>query len=125
VQNTTERPSDTLDLHIYNGAANTYTYYEDNGINFDYEKGVYYKRSISFDPVQKSVTFAKAEGCFISKFRHVRLVLHGFGEEADGYSFLRQISKFDPEKQAGDVEVNKVKVRVVAIEQGEMKISLK
>jgi alpha-glucosidase len=72
-------PTDTLFLHIYKGnITNTFVYYEDDGKSFDYEKGTYYKRNITYDPQQKTIVFDKAEGQFVSKFKTILITLHGF-----------------------------------------------
>ena len=56
IQNTSETPSPVLEIHIYNGKApNTFMYYEDDGITYNYESGQYYRRLISFDPLSKSI----------------------------------------------------------------------
>lgn len=102
VQTTTEMPEDTLVLHIYKGAIpNTYTYYEDDGISFDYEKGNFYKRDINYEPSNNSITLEKTTGQASSKFKYILLVLHGFNKlqqikindqsfilSAAGFSFL-------------------------------------
>ncbi|MEO7264178.1 MAG: TIM-barrel domain-containing protein, partial [Ferruginibacter sp.] len=63
VQSTSDKPTDTLLLHIYKGnVPNSYTFYEDDGKTFDYEKGAYYKRIISYDPANKLISFSVAEG---------------------------------------------------------------
>jgi alpha-glucosidase len=79
VQSTAILPTDTLYLHIYKGnIANTFVYYEDDGKSFDYEKGTFYKRNITYDPQQKTIVFDKAEGQFTSKFKTILITLHGF-----------------------------------------------
>jgi len=79
VQSTTEAPSDTLDLHIYEGStANSFVYYEDDGTSYDYEKGAYYQRTIHFDPVRRMIVLDKPEGQRPTHFGHIRLLLHGF-----------------------------------------------
>ena len=79
IQNTSEKPSDTLDLHVYSGrTANTYLYYEDDGLTYNYEQGAFCKRVISYDPSLRAIVIGKAEGSFTSKFKHIRLVLHNF-----------------------------------------------
>ncbi|HEU4551207.1 MAG TPA: TIM-barrel domain-containing protein [Chitinophaga sp.] len=138
VQNTMQQPADTLMLHIYNGTVkNTFVYYEDDGISFNYEKGAFYKRSITFDPVGKVVEFGKAGGSLPSKFKYVKLLLHGFsGQPAwklngkaipiqeEACSFLHGISKFDPEKSAGSVDADKVSTFVIGNEAGEFSIKM-
>jgi alpha-glucosidase len=79
VQSTAIMPTDTLYLHIYKGnIVNTFVYYEDDGKSFDYEKGTFYKRNITYDPQQKTIVFDKAEGQFTSKFKTILITLHGF-----------------------------------------------
>jgi Alpha-glucosidases, family 31 of glycosyl hydrolases len=76
VQHTGEQPSDTLTLHIYNGAHPTeFNYYEDDGSTYAYEQGQYYRRLIRFDPVNRKITLEKVNG--ISKFNFIKLALHG------------------------------------------------
>jgi alpha-glucosidase len=123
IQSTLEKPNDTLTVHVYNGnVSNAFTYYEDDGISFNYEKGEYHKRTITFDPSRKSITFDKASGNLRSKFKFIKLVLHGFGNTASAsingsqvstknefISFLSPISKFDPQLSAGNVEGSNVR----------------
>ncbi|MES2129811.1 MAG: glycoside hydrolase family 31 protein [Pseudomonadota bacterium] len=81
VQSTSERPADTLALHIYKGdIASSISYYEDDGASFDYQKGAYYQRSISYDPAARSIRFGAVEGKYQSKFGKIEIVLHGFGD---------------------------------------------
>jgi alpha-glucosidase len=79
VQNLSQKPSDTLDVHIYKGQAfNSFSYYEDDGLTYAYEKGEYYKRKIEFNPKDRMVRFNNVEGSLPSKFKKIRLVFHGF-----------------------------------------------
>jgi alpha-glucosidase len=79
VQSTSEAPSDTLDLHIYQGKeANSFVYYEDDGATYAYEKGGFYQRTIHLDPASRTLTLDKPEGQFATRFGHIRLLLHGF-----------------------------------------------
>lgn len=123
VQSTSEKPTDTLTVHVYNGdVANKFVYYEDDGESYAYENGAYYKRAINFNPVSKAITFDKVEGSLASKFKNIKLILHGFNTSAavklngnqttindDFSSFLTPISKFDPQGSTNSVEGEKVK----------------
>lgn len=81
VQSTSDKPTDTLLMHIYKGnTSSTFNYYEDDGKSFRYEQGNYYKRQISFTPANKSINFAPVTGAYKSNFKFIKLVLHGFGE---------------------------------------------
>jgi alpha-glucosidase len=118
VQNTVEKPTNTLNVHIYKGDVNnSFVYYEDDGETYDYEGGAFYKRTISYNAGGKSVTFGKVEGSAASKFKYVRVYLHGFGSGApvkvggkqassktEFVSFISPISKFDPQGVANPVE---------------------
>ncbi len=79
VQSTKEKPSDTLVLHIFNGKqANTYYYYEDAGNNFDYKQDQFYKRQIEFDPINKKIILQSKQGSFVSNYKKIAIILHGF-----------------------------------------------
>jgi alpha-glucosidase len=83
IQSTIEKPSDTLVLHVYKGnAASVFDYYEDDGESYRYEQEDFYKRSIRFDPAAKSITLDKPTGNRSSRYRFIRLALHGFKETA-------------------------------------------
>ena len=79
VQSTAEAPTDTLSIHVYQGdAPGSFTYYEDDGNTFGYQKGQFYKRTLRYDPVARTVTLEAAEGSSPSRFHRLRLLLHGF-----------------------------------------------
>ncbi|MCX6306910.1 MAG: glycoside hydrolase family 31 protein [Bacteroidetes bacterium] len=81
IQFTAQKPDPTLDVHVYNGdKPNSFIYYEDDGLTYQFETGQYFQRTITFDPVKKQIIFSKAEGNFVSKFTSIRIVLHSFGE---------------------------------------------
>ena len=114
VQSTAFAPADTLVLHIYKGSANnSYVYYEDDGRSFENEKGMFYKRTISYNALENTLRIEKAEGQAVSKFNHIALVLHGFDNlqniKVDGTNtnlqktttfLLSPITKFDPQGAA-------------------------
>lgn len=78
-QSTAAKGDGILQLHIWNGKeANEFLYYEDDGASYDYEQGVYYKRTIRFDPKKKQVNLSEVEGTFQSKYQQISLELHGF-----------------------------------------------
>lgn len=78
-QSAKEKPSDVLFVHVYNGKQNNdFVYYEDDGKTLDYQKNNFYKRTIQFDPANKMLKFSKAEGNYVSHFKKIKLILHGF-----------------------------------------------
>jgi len=79
IESTAQKPTDTLTLHVYNGTEiHNFVYYEDDGESFQYQTGAFYKRTIAFNPVTKTIDFSKAEGSFTSKFKFVKIIFHGF-----------------------------------------------
>lgn len=127
VQSTKQKPSDTLFVHIYNGNnSNTFVYYEDAGDGFEYQKGSYLERNITFNPHLKQVKFEQADGGFESKFKVLQCYFHGFGDEIshslinnqtvtvgkvtvqpiDGLRYLRSL--YDPE-YVGSLQAGQMK----------------
>jgi alpha-glucosidase len=137
VQHTSEKPTDTLTIHVYNGqSANVYNYYEDDGKSFDYEKGVFYKRKISFDPSARRINFGKAEGNYKSHFNTIKLALHGF-EDVKGirigkqtfdltngsHSYLSAAAKTDPQANAAPPESAPLKYVFLKNEAGAIEVT--
>lgn len=102
VSSTMQKPTDTLQVHVYNGKKGmTYSYYEDDGESYQYESGAFYKRTISLDLVKKAVAFGKVEGSFSSRFKKVKVIFHGFADskvemQSETYSFVNPLPHFDP-----------------------------
>ncbi len=81
IQNTSQKPSPVIELHIYNGTEkNSFLYYEDDGITYKYENGDFYSRLIIFDPLKKEIILDKPEGSRVSKFESFLLIMHDFGD---------------------------------------------
>lgn len=81
IQHTKEKGDGVLLLHVWKGnSPSSFTYYEDDGDTFEFEKGVFYKRMITYNPGKNAVEFAKKEGSYPGRFKRVELVLHGFDE---------------------------------------------
>lgn len=79
IQSTADNPGDTLMVHIYFGRdENSFVYYEDDGISFDYKNGSFFKRLITYNPSKYSIKFSKPEGIYNSKFSFIKLIFHGF-----------------------------------------------
>ncbi|MBS1600814.1 MAG: glycoside hydrolase family 31 protein [Bacteroidetes bacterium] len=94
VQSTKEKPSDTLFLHIFNGSEkNSFIYYEDEGDGFSYREKNYCKREIEFDPMNKKLSIAKQGGSFVSKFKKIQLIFHGFVQNNSGLKINNSDSK--------------------------------
>jgi len=79
IQSTGQKGDGILELNVWYGKEqSSFVYYEDDGSSYDYQKGVYYKREISFDPVKRTISLLEVEGSFQSKYTQIKLSLHGF-----------------------------------------------
>ena len=59
-----EKPAELIHLFVYGGRDAQFTLYEDEGTNYNYEKGQYATIDIRFDEATKTVTFGKRKGSF-------------------------------------------------------------
>lgn len=109
----TKEIGETLELHVYNGTdENSFEYYEDDGLSYDYVNDQFHRRIVQFDPSTKSIKLNKAVGGFKSKMKSLKIILHGFESSelrelkdvhSAPYSFVNPISNFDPfEKDSRD-----------------------
>jgi alpha-D-xyloside xylohydrolase len=87
VQYSTEKPADPIELRIYRGADGSFTLYEDENDNYDYEKGVYATIGFHWNDAKGQLTVDPRKGRFPGMLaaRTFRIVLvsenHGTGVE--------------------------------------------
>ncbi len=120
-QNLSQKPSDTLYLHIYKDNSDTiFDYYEDDGESLNYQKKEYYKRKVYYYGKMNFLKFKKTSGNYKSKFKKIKLLLHGFkplknininGKNSlvkqEKHQIFKPISNFDPlGKQAKSDNLN-------------------
>ncbi len=73
---TNQHPDDVLDLWIYKGRDGEFTYYNDEGSNLDYTKGVYTKVAIRYDDKAKKVFIGDVEGNWDKQPEAVSISIH-------------------------------------------------
>jgi alpha-glucosidase len=79
IESTADKGNGIMYLNIWYGdAPNSFTYYEDDGITYQYEHGNYYLRDIHFTPGSNTITLDPVQGNYDSKFKNIHLILHGF-----------------------------------------------
>lgn len=61
---TSEKPADPITLFVYAGAAGTFTLYEDEGLNYNYEHGAFARIPIRWDEATRTLTIGKRVGSF-------------------------------------------------------------
>src|SRR4030042_466801 len=107
LQHATEKPANPLELRIYPGADGTFTLYEDENDNYNYEKGIYATIDIIWDNASQTLTIEEHKGQFPGMLgeRTINVILvnenHGTGIEICSnpdkiiqYHSRRQIIKF-------------------------------
>ena len=101
---------DTLEIHIYKGDTyNDFTLYEDDGISFEHEHGVFSKRKIAYTPEKNEIIIQDKKGSFTSPYTTLKVYFHGFHSitevRIDGvatpvtwkeYRFVESIRNYDP-----------------------------
>ena len=87
LQYTTEKPANPIELRIYPGNDGTFSLYEDENDNYNYEKGVYSLIDFIWDDAKKKLTIEERKGEFpgMLQEREINVVLvkadHGIGVE--------------------------------------------
>lgn len=64
IQYTTEKPADIVTLYVYQGADGNFTLYEDEGENYNYEKGSYSTIPFEYNEAKKTLTIGERKGEF-------------------------------------------------------------
>jgi alpha-D-xyloside xylohydrolase len=64
LQYTSEKPADTITLNIYTGADAFFNLYEDEGTNYNYEKGAFSVIPIKYNEAAKTLTIDNRKGSF-------------------------------------------------------------
>jgi alpha-D-xyloside xylohydrolase len=72
-----EKPAELINLYVYAGQNGQFQLYEDEGTNYNYEKGQYATIDISYDNATRTVTFDQRKGSFpgMLKERQFNVVL--------------------------------------------------
>ncbi|MGL4852123.1 MAG: TIM-barrel domain-containing protein [Phocaeicola sp.] len=64
MQYSDEKPASEITLYVYEGANGSFTIYEDENVNYNYEKGNYATIPMSYDDAAKTITFGERKGAF-------------------------------------------------------------
>ena len=67
-----EKPAELINLYVYAGQNGEFQLYEDEGTNYNYEKGKYATIDISYDDATKTVTFSARKGQFNGMLKNRR-----------------------------------------------------
>ena len=67
-----EKPAELINLYVYAGQNGTFQLYEDEGTNYNYEKGKYATIDITYDDASKTVSFGARKGQFPGMLKNRR-----------------------------------------------------
>ena len=59
-----EKPADVIDLYVYQGADGSFTFYEDENVNYNYEKGAYAMIDFTYDDSMRLLSIGEYKGEF-------------------------------------------------------------
>ena len=59
-----EKPAELINLYVYQGRNASFQLYEDEGTNYNYERGKYATIDIYYDEASKTITFGERKGSF-------------------------------------------------------------
>jgi alpha-D-xyloside xylohydrolase len=91
VEYATEKPADPIELRVYPGANGSFTLYEDENDNYDYEKGMHATIRFDYDDAGRKLTIGARQGKFpgMLETRTFRVVFvrdgHGEGIVSGGH----------------------------------------
>lgn len=95
LQYTSEKPADTITLHIYAGADAAFNLYEDEGTNYNYEKGAFSMIQIKYSQATNTVTIDDRKGSFNGMLSKRIFLIHIFkpGNEANNSLFEKNVKE--------------------------------
>ena len=72
MQSSDETPAELINLYVYAGRDGQFQLYEDEGTNYNYEKGKYATIDIAYNDASKTVTFGARKGQFSGMLKNRR-----------------------------------------------------
>ena len=104
-----QKKPELIDLYVYAGKDGSYTLYEDEGTNYNYEKGKYATIDFLYDDAQKTLTIGARKGSFDGMLQKRRFnVVLVSGDNQQGIS-LAKAPKGKKVKYAGQAITLKLK----------------
>jgi alpha-D-xyloside xylohydrolase len=94
IQYATEKNSDPITVFVYRGSNGVFSLYEDDGLSYDYEKGMFARIPIRWDDASRALTFGKREGSFPGMLAERTFnVVFVSREKPGGFSFTPQADR--------------------------------
>jgi alpha-D-xyloside xylohydrolase len=82
IQYCDEKPAELINLYVYGGRDASFLLYEDEGDNYNYEKGKYTTIDISYDDATRTVTIGQQKGSFNGQLKQRRFNIVYVGKNA-------------------------------------------
>jgi len=79
----TKEISDKLTLHVYIGSSSSFTFYEDDGSTFQYQKGNFARRHFVYHSDKQELILSAVEGDYSSSFKSLKVVFHGLNTHSN------------------------------------------
>jgi alpha-D-xyloside xylohydrolase len=94
IQYTGEKPADPLTVYVYAGADGSFTLYEDEGVNYNYEQGAFSEVALNWNDAARTLTVGDRHGSFagMPQHRSIDVVLVSPAHAA-GFSFTPQAAR--------------------------------
>ena len=64
IQWTDQKQADVIDLYVYEGANGSFTLYEDENVNYNYERGLCSTIEFTYDDITRTLTIGERKGEF-------------------------------------------------------------
>lgn len=94
LQYTSEKPADPLTLFVYTGKDASFSLYEDEGTNYNYEKGAFSTIEFSYSESNKTLTVADRKGRFSGMLEHRTInIIFISPRSAKGLDFTRKADR--------------------------------
>jgi alpha-D-xyloside xylohydrolase len=107
LQYSTEKPADPIEVRVYPGADGSFTFYEDENDNYNYEKGVYATIAFHWDDAKRQLTIDARQGSFPGMLKartfQVVLVRQGRGAGLDVTQAPDKVVAYQGERQTVDL----------------------
>ncbi len=104
-----QKKPELIDLYVYAGKDGEFTLYEDEGTNYNYEKGKYATIDIKYDDAQKTLTIGNRKGSFDGMLQSRRFNVVLVNEHSNQGISLANAPKGKMVKYAGKQVVVKLK----------------
>ncbi|MFI1772381.1 TIM-barrel domain-containing protein [Thalassobellus citreus] len=102
LQYTDEKPADTIVLYVYQGQDGTFELYEDENVNYNYEKGSFAKIPFHYSEADKTLTIGERQGQFkgmLSNRKFIVVAVNKDNPEAFEYDATGITIKYNGTKQ--------------------------